>query len=68
MMELRSTETHDITLKNLTLFLPRFYNSLITNHIARFGREQCCRIFDSNDTLDQVAAAAVEDFNGIFWS
>ena len=36
MMALQSTETHNITLKNLVLFMPKFRNSCSTNQIARF--------------------------------
>ena len=36
MMALWSTETHNITLKNLALFRPKLRDSLSTNQIARF--------------------------------
>ena len=31
---------------------PKLCDSLSTNQIARFGREQCYRIFNSNDAFD----------------
>ena len=36
MMALRSTETRNITLKNLALFRPKLYHSYSTNQIERF--------------------------------
>ena len=35
-MALRSTETHDITVKSLALFRPKILASRRTNHITRF--------------------------------
>ena len=52
MMALRSIETHSITMKNLALFRPKLSNFFSTNQIARFSKEQCCRIFNSNDAVD----------------
>ena len=70
MMALRSTETQNITLKNLTLFWPKLRDSWSTNQIARFGKEHCCRIFNVNDAVDQilneVLGQVVEDFSGLF--
>ena len=37
MIALRSTETHNITLKSLALFRPKLCDSLSTNPIVRFG-------------------------------
>ena len=54
MIALQSRETHNITLKNLALFRPKLCNSESTNQIARFGQEQCCRIFNSNDAVDKI--------------
>ena len=53
MMALQAIETHSITMKNLALFRPKLRNSYRTNQIARFGREQWCRILDPNDAVDQ---------------
>ena len=36
MMALQSTETHDITLKNLALFSPKIRDSYSTSQIAKF--------------------------------
>ena len=36
MMALQSSETHDITLKNLALFRPKLRDSYSTNQIVRF--------------------------------
>ena len=52
MMALWSIETHSITMKNLALFRPKLSNFFSTNQIARFGQEQCCQIFNSNDVVD----------------
>ena len=40
-MALQSTETHNITLKNLTLFSPKLRDSYSTNQIARFVNYYC---------------------------
>ena len=41
MMALQSTETHNITLKNLALFRPKLRDSYSTNQIARFVNYYC---------------------------
>ena len=41
MMALQSTETHNITLKNLALFRPKLRDSCSTNQIARFMNYYC---------------------------
>ena len=41
MMSLQSTETHNITLKNLALFRPKLRDSYSTNLIARFVNYYC---------------------------
>ena len=41
MIALQSTETHNITLKNLALFRPKLRDSYGTNHIARFLNYYC---------------------------
>ena len=41
MMALQSTETHDISLKNLALFRPKLCDSCSTNQIARFVNYYC---------------------------
>ena len=44
MMALRSTETHDITLKNLAIFSPKLRNSQSTNQVARFMNNYCYEV------------------------
>ena len=56
MMALLSKKTHDITLKNLTLFRPKLRNSLITNQMQDLGA--------NNELLRQV----FEDSSSMFWS
>ena len=56
MMALQSTETHNITLKNVALFRPKLRDSYSTNQIARFVNYychgvKCNRIFDSIEEL-----------------
>ena len=41
MMALRSTEAHNITLKNLALFRPKLRDSYNTNQIARLVNYDC---------------------------
>ena len=41
MMVLRSTETHNITLKNLALIKPKLRDSLSTNQVASFVKYNC---------------------------
>ena len=50
MMELQSTETHNITVKKLTLFRRRLCDSYSTNQIVRFVN-YCDGIFDSIEEL-----------------
>ena len=40
--------------KNQALFRPKLHDSLSTNQIAIFGREQCCRIFYSKDACPSI--------------
>ena len=54
MMALQSTETHNITLKNLALFRPKLRDFYSTSQIARFvNRPISCseKESQSNDTL-----------------
>ena len=44
MMALRSTRTHNITLKNLALLMPKLRDYLSTNQIARFVNYYCHRV------------------------
>ena len=53
-MALRSTKTHNNTLKKVAPFTPKLCDSLSTNQVARSGREQCYRIFYSNDAVDYI--------------
>ena len=41
MIALRSTETHNITLKNLALFRAKLRDSYSTNQIARYVNYYC---------------------------
>ena len=43
-MAFRSTETNNVTLKNLALFRPKLRDSLSTNQIARFVNYFCCGV------------------------